>query len=67
MDQNTMEKGGMCGCGCHKAMPWGLIIIGLAAILGNLNILSMMVVSYVWPIALIGIGFSKMCKCCGRK
>jgi hypothetical protein len=67
MDQPMMEKGGMCkagGCGCHSMKPWAMIIVGLAFLLQAVGVLSAMVVSYVWPIALIAVGFSKMCKCC---
>lgn len=56
----------VCKCPHHKAMPLGLVIIGLVFLLGYMGILSGVVVMYTWPVVLILIGLSKMgwCKCC---
>ena len=61
-----MEDGKNCACGHHKIVPVCLILIGLAFLLLQLNILTASAVAIIWPILLIVIGVKKLmkCKCC---
>lgn len=49
----------------------GITVIGLAFLLQTLGVLSAMAVSYIWPIALLVIGLTKLfsgrCSCCSGK
>ena len=60
--------GGGCKCGHNKVVPFAITLIGLAFLLGALNILTASAVSVVWPVLLIIAGGTKMCggkcKCC---
>jgi energy-coupling factor transporter transmembrane protein EcfT len=53
-------------CGHHKVMPWALVLIGIAALLADFNILTWAAYNIIWPILLIIVGCAKMCKC-GKK
>ena len=81
MNEGRCEKcGGTCscgscsmksrGCGCphHMVVPAMITLIGLAFLLGALNVLTMYAVSVIWPILLIVVGLMKLskgsCKCC---
>jgi len=57
----------MCHCPHHKIMSWALVLIGLTFLLGNIGVLTAMAVNIIWPIILIVLGCSKMCKCCSKK
>ncbi len=61
-----MEDKKVCKCTHHKVVPTCIILIGLAFLLLQLNILTVYAVGIVWPILLIVIGVTKMvkCKCC---
>ena len=58
----------VCTCSHHKIVPVCIMLIGLAALVGQLGWLSAMWVGIIWPVLLIVIGFVKMksqsCKCC---
>ncbi|MCX6784449.1 MAG: hypothetical protein NTV81_00745 [Candidatus Komeilibacteria bacterium] len=49
---------------------WGIFLIALVILLGNLGIFTQGFVGIVWPIILGLIGLSKMCggkcKCCSK-
>jgi hypothetical protein len=55
-----------CKCGHHKTVPICIILIGLAFLLGRLNILTSEAVAMIWPVLIIVIGVTKLmkCKCC---
>ena len=61
-----MEGEKDCKCTHHKIMPWCIILIGLAFLLLQLNILTAYAVGIIWPILLMVIGAKKLmkCKCC---
>jgi hypothetical protein len=61
-----MENGKVCKCTHHKIVPACIILIGLAFLLAQWNILTSEAVAVIWPILLIVIGGVKMakCKCC---
>ena len=69
-NMQNMGQGGkmVCKCNHHHVVPVAIILIGVAALLGSLNILSMWAVSIIWPVLLIVIGVMKLmgrkCKCC---
>jgi hypothetical protein len=44
-------------------MPWALVLIGIAALLADFNILTWAAYNIIWPILLIIVGCAKMCKC----
>ena len=50
-------------CKCRKVMPWALILIGIAALLADFSILTWAAYNIIWPILVILVGVSKMCKC----
>ena len=50
-------------CSHHKVMPWALVLIGIAALLADFNILTWSAFNIIWPILLIIVGIAKMCKC----
>ena len=58
--------GGKCSCPHHKVVPLMIILIGVAFLLGALNVLTMSAVGIIWPILLIVAGGTKLggCKCC---
>jgi hypothetical protein len=66
----NMNQGGSMGCKCphHKVTPVAIILIGLAFLLGDWNILTMGAVALIWPVLLIIIGLVKLggCKCCKK-
>lgn len=79
MDDHKVEGGQCCGgsgacgssgCSCphHKMVPLFIFLIGLAFLLGNLEVVSAKTVGLVWPILLGLIGLQKLfggkCKCC---
>jgi hypothetical protein len=70
-DMNNGGKKMTCNCVHHKIVPWCIVLIGLAALLGQLGWLSVMTVGVVWPVLLIVIGlvkvFSQKCGCCMGK
>ncbi|MFA5946016.1 MAG: DUF5668 domain-containing protein [Patescibacteria group bacterium] len=59
--------GGMCSCPHHKVVPLLVVLIGVALLLGQLNVLTASSVAIIWPIFLILIGvqkmFGSMCGC----
>ncbi len=63
-------KSGMCGCMCHKMLPLFMVVFGLVFLLGNLEVLTPIAVTWTWPVLVILAGLTKMmgsrCKCCGR-
>jgi hypothetical protein len=63
--------GGKCGCGHHKVIPILIIILGLAFLLAQVNVLTWAFVGVTWPILIIIAGCVKLmgssCKCCGKK
>jgi hypothetical protein len=65
MDQN-MEGGKGCKCMHHKVVTWGIILFGLVFLLEALGYMSMQTTNIVWPIIVIVVGFTKMCKCDSR-
>jgi len=54
-------------CPCRKVIPILIILLGVFFLLQNLGILSIQIVSIIWPIIIILIGLKKlfkgMCKC----
>ena len=66
MENQMMDK--KCGCMHHKMVPIFVVLFGLTFLLGNLNILTTVAVSYIWPLLVIVAGLTKMssgmCKCC---
>jgi hypothetical protein len=58
-----------CSCPHHKVLPVAVILIGLAFLLQNLNILTAGEVGIIWPILLIIAGAVKLggCTCCANK
>jgi hypothetical protein len=61
-----MEMGKMCKCGHHKLVSLAIILFGLAFLLEALGYMSMQTVNIVWPVIIIVLGFTKMCKCCSH-
>ena len=61
----------VCGCGHHKVMPILIILLGLAFLLAQLNILTWAAVNILWPILVIIAGVMMLvngcCKCCKPK
>ncbi len=59
-----------CGCPCHKMNGILLTLIGVAFLLGNLDVISMKVLNITWPILVILLGLKNtcpgMCKCCTK-
>jgi len=59
----------MCNCPHHKVIPLMIFLIGLFFLLSALNVITMMMLGWLWPIAVMVIGIMKMmrgsCKCCG--
>ena len=69
MDGQNNEMHGMtCKCPHHKMIPLSILLIGVVFLLNAFGMLSMNVVSIIWPILVIVIGGTKMagnsCKCC---
>jgi hypothetical protein len=66
MEMGETKK--VCSCGHHKVLPIIVILLGLAFLLGALNVLTATVVNMIWPILLIIGGVVKMsesrCSCC---
>ncbi|MGD0576746.1 MAG: hypothetical protein ABSA74_01590 [Candidatus Staskawiczbacteria bacterium] len=58
-----MENGKMCTCAHHKVVPACIVLIGLAFLLLQWNVLTAGAVGIIWPILLIVIGGTKMYKC----
>jgi len=73
MDQMNQNMGMGKGCSCphHKVVPFGIVLIGLSALLTTLGMVSAGTNAVVWPVLLILIGltkaFGKGCKCCTMK
>ncbi len=59
-------NGGMCKCPHHKVTSGLVVLFGLAFLLQALNVLDAGTVAVVWPIIVIVLGLSKMCKCCSH-
>lgn len=57
-----------CKCPHHGMGAWGILLIALVILLGNLGVFTEGFVGIVWPIILGLIAISKMCggqcKCC---
>ena len=57
--------GGDCKCKHHVVVPVAIMLIGVTFLLQALNILvDAHTAAIVWPVLLIVIGCTKMCKCC---
>lgn len=69
MDQMN-QQGKTCNCPHHKVMPWGILLVGIAILLGALNILTSMAVQVAVAVILIIIGGFKLngskCGCCAK-
>lgn len=65
-----MTPGGRCTCFHHKLVPILIILLGLAFLLENLNVLTAGFVGLAWPVLLILVGVVKIfghgCKCCSH-
>ena len=61
---------GSCGCPCHKMGGIFIALIGLAFLLGALDVISQKMVNVAWPSLLILVGLKHsakgMCKCCAK-
>jgi len=59
---------GKCNCPHHKAIPVFIILIAVAFLLGQWEILDASQVGIIWPILLGAIGITKLmkgrCGCC---
>ncbi|HAZ14131.1 MAG: hypothetical protein A2X86_02805 [Bdellovibrionales bacterium GWA2_49_15] len=57
-----------CCCPCHKMNGILVTLLGLAFLLGNLEVISAKVLGISWPVLVILLGLknicSDMCKCC---
>jgi hypothetical protein len=57
-----------CKCPHHGMFTWGIFLIALVILLGNLGVFTQGFVGIVWPIILGLIAIFKMCgnkcKCC---
>ena len=60
MNEDNKQK----TCSRGKIMPWALVLIGVAALLADLNILTWAAYNIIWPILLIIVGIAKMSKKC---
>ncbi len=68
----AMMKGGMsCSCPHHKISPllkaFGVLLFGLAFLMGNLGWISADTVATLWPLAIVLVGvamFGRLCGCC---
>ncbi|MDB5238950.1 MAG: hypothetical protein JWO00_285 [Candidatus Parcubacteria bacterium] len=67
MNPNEASKTCNCACSCqhHIVAPIAITLIGLIFLLGNFAVIDAAAVSTSWPILLMIIGLSKLCKCCG--
>jgi len=63
-NQKVCESSG-CHCHCHWVGPVAIVLIGVAVLLQTLGVFSAYVTGIVWPILLIILGATKLCKCCG--
>lgn len=66
-----MSGGGatnVCRCVHHKTIPILIVVFGVLFLLGALEVISVRIVSIVWPLLVIAGGLQKMmqgkCKCC---
>lgn len=63
-------QGTMCKCPHHKVIPFLIVVVGVAFLMGFWGMLSWDAVNIVWPVAIIAIGLMKLvermgaCKCC---
>jgi len=57
----------VCHCKHHKVMPWLIILIGLTFLLGNVGVFTVNAVNVIWPVLLVILGASKLCRCCSNK
>lgn len=71
MEQQEEKK--KCCCICHKMTGILIALIGVAFLLGALEVMSAKAVGITWPILLILIGLKGACcgkgkcKCCSEK
>lgn len=65
-EMNNGQKG--CKCPHHSMGAWGILLIALVILLGNLGVFTDGFVGIVWPIILGLVAITKLssrsCKCC---
>jgi hypothetical protein len=71
MDDSCTHRSHSCGCTCHKMNGIFVALIGLAFLLGALDVVSQHVVGIAWPVVLILLGLQNSlgrgrCKCCAE-
>lgn len=65
-----MDSGKTCNCPHHKVIPVLVILLGVAFLAANLNLITWSVVGWIWPVLVVIAGgtmlFRGSCKCCSK-